>query len=75
MEYEARRKMELETAHADATARMLAAQKEVGVRGTFAAAMAKHSEFVLWMFVTLWISQVGTWGFLMMTFKKDVFPR
>ncbi len=26
------------------------------------------------MFVTLWLCQLLTWGFLMMTFRKDVWP-
>lgn len=35
----------------------------------------RHPQLVFWGFVTLWISQVMMWAFLMMTFKKDVWPR
>lgn len=28
-----------------------------------------------YVWITLWLAMVGVWSFLMMTFKKDVWPR
>jgi hypothetical protein len=57
----------------EAKAKVLAESKHTTAVKLFGLSVLDVPPLFIWG--TLWLSQILTWGFLMMVFRKDVFPR